>query len=215
MPEGYQPSPAELGLTQEIFEANGISEEETDHGFRHLDAEGRVVLQTETWGETQQATQFTYGEGNAMTEQGKALTGPEEGKLFTREHPRTPAEFPVRVDDPDIGDISGQISGHVETLAGTVGPDGALVERWANLEVTDPSFVEKFSAIPLDRRQTGERGEIFCILRGDFSSPFDLEVNGKKIAVTSVKKLSVTFNEAGQATKINFGTITWEEKPRE
>lgn len=215
MPEGYQPSPAELGLAQEIFEANGISEEETEHGFRQLDAEGRVVLQTETWGETQQTIQLTYGEGEAMTEQAKLLTGPEAGKSLTREHPRTSATIETHFSDVDLGEVHGSFTSRVETLAGTVGPDGELIERWANLEVTDQELLEKFNAIPAERRQPGNNGETYVILKGDFGGEFSLEVGERTILVESMKKLSITYDQGGRPLRANFGTISWSEKPRE
>ena len=215
MPEGYQPSPAELGLAQEIFEANGISEEETDHGFRHRDAEGRAVLQTETWGETQQTIQLTYGEGEAMTEQAKLLTGPEAGKSLTREHPRTITTIEAQFSDTDLGEVSGSFGAKVETLAGTVGSDGSLTERWANLEVTDAEMLEKFSAIPVERRQTGNAGESYVILKGDFGGGFSIDVGERTILVESMKKLSITYAPDGRPLRAKFGTIAWTEKPRE
>ncbi len=215
IPEGFQPSPAELGLAQEIFEANGISEEETDHGFRHLDAEGRAVLQTETWGETQQTIQLTYGEGEAMTEQAKLLTGPEAGKSLTREHPRTTAIIETRFSDADLGEVSGSFAAKVETLAGTVGSDGSLTERWANLEVTDQELIEKFSAIPLERRQAGNGGETYVILKGDLGGGFSIDVGERTILVECMKKLSITYATDGRPRRANFGTIAWTEKRRE
>lgn len=212
MREGYEPSPEELGLAQEIFEANGMSEQDTDHGFRQVDVDGRTILQTETWGETQQTIQFTYGEGETMTEQGKLLTGPEAGKLVTREHPRTSASFEVRVDDPDLGTVGGSVDGKVETLAGTVEAEGTLSERWANLEVTHSAFLNQFSSLPAERRSPGQSGETYVILRGDFGGGFDLNVGGRTITVDSIKKLSITFSPDGQPLRANFGTIAWHEK---
>jgi|GEM_PF-2268158 len=215
MLEGYEPSPAELGLAQDQLEAMSITERETDHGSEQVDAHDRVTYRTETWGETQQATQIRYPEAGGSVENGKLLIGPEAGKELRREHPGTTHEMSLVIHDPDLGEIPLNVEATLTTLGSTVGPDEKVVEPWAHFEVTNPSALEKFKNIPNGRRQPNDRGERYSVLDGQFGGGQTVKVNGREIVIESIGRLSVVFSASGEPQRLTIHKIRWKNFPTE
>lgn len=205
MREGYQPTPEEMGLAQEQLEAMTIEERPTDHGFEHVDAEGRIVLRTETWGDEQQTVQFTYGEAESSIENAKILEGEKAGHEFRREHPHSMHALSL--------DGYGSVSAQLETLGQTTvgGPEGSN-EPWAHFEVTNSDDLQAFSAIPESDRQTNERGEAYAVLRGDFGGGMEMTIGDRTITIERIGKISVNFDREGKPVKATIHNILWKEQ---
>lgn len=204
MREGYQPSPEEIGLAQAHLESMTIREEPTEHGFQHLDADGRVVLKTETWDETQQSIQYSYGPGEASVEEAKILEGEKQGQEYRREHPHSQHAIPLSE--------YGSVNGTLETLGQTTvgGPEGSH-EPWAHFEVNDPSTLAAFANIPNEQRQQNERGQSYAVLNGDFGGGFELTVGSRTIMIDRIGRISVDFDTDGRPAKATLHKIIWHE----
>lgn len=214
MREGYQPTPAEMGLAQENFEAMNISERDTDHGKEEVDAQGRVVRRIETWDETQQITQISYPEIGGSVEDAKLLTGPEAGKEIRREHPGTSHEFGLQIHDTDLGNVSLSVVAKLETLGSTAGGAGdEVLQPWAHFEIDDPTVLTAFAKIPAERRLPNDRGEFYSILNGEFGGGQTIEVNGRTVTIESIGRLSVVFSDQGEPKRATLHKIIWKNSP--
>lgn len=214
MHEGYQPTPDEMGLAQENFDAMSITERETEHGTVQVDALGRVTQQTETWGETQQITQISYLDAGGSVEDGKLMTGPEMGKVIRREHPGTSHEFGLQIHDADLGEVSVAVAAKLETLGSTAGGEGdEVLQPWAHFEIDDPAALAAFAKISAGRRLPNDQGEFYSVLNGEFGGGESIEVNGRTVTIESIGRLSVVFSDQGEPKRATLHKIIWKNSP--
>ncbi|MBI2984387.1 MAG: hypothetical protein HYY50_02075 [Candidatus Kerfeldbacteria bacterium] len=206
MPEGAD----EKQAYEFLAEHEGITEEQTEHGFVHRDREGRLVLRTETH-QNKQTTQYEYPEAGGSVENAKVLEGPKQGEEYRREHPGTTSSLKLSV--PGAGSV--EMPGVLETLGSTVAnsPDGTH-QPWAHFEVTDEDSLPAFASIPAEQRQV-KPGGAYAVLEGELGGGFEVEVYGRTVTVERIGRISVDFNEAGEPIKATIHKVTWSEKRAE
>lgn len=193
---------------QEYLEAMGIQEEQTEHGFRQVNAEGQEILRTETYGNTQ-TTQFEYPKTGGSIENAKVIEGEKLGQEYKREHPGTTHEVSLNL--PDLGEV--QASATLETLGQTVtnSPDGSN-QPWAHFSVEDSTALEAFNRIPNNQRQAkGEGTEAYAVLNGSFGGGFALEVNGRQVQIDQIGRISIDYGPDGKARKVTLHKIMWSK----
>lgn len=205
MVEGYTPHESEL-----LQEQMGITTQELDHGTAQLDAEGRVVLRTEQYDNTQ-VTQITHGEDGSSVEHGKIIEGEKQGQEYKREHPHTTHSLALHWSDPELGEMNVSAAAVLETVGETTagGPAGTN-EPWAHFESTDPTLLEALANV---RREEGKSYAVLNAGAGEsYGGGFDVAFGSRRIAIESIRRISIDFGPDGMPSKATLHKIHWTER---
>lgn len=198
----YGPTP------EELMTDLGIEHTETD-GVIEQTQEGRPILRTETHGETQQATQFEYGPQNSSVENGKLLSGPEQGKMLRREHPNSEHLLELNVGGKSFG-----APVRLETLGQTIDGETTGKEPWAHFDITDEDTIMGFAELAPKERQVNDAGEHYVLMRGNYGGGQRFKVGNREVLINAITKISVVFDTNNERPiRVTLGGVQWEYAP--